>query len=206
MTRVKICGLTSVRDALAAVEAGADALGFVFAASPRRVEPQEAREIVRRLPPFVRTVGVFRDASYEEIRRGIDESGVDVIQLHGEESPQLCARLYRPVLKRLPIGEPGDNLDLRRRVASYTVAALLLDPGAGSGRTFPWEMARGLPGKIIVAGGLNSENVVAAVRAARPYAVDVASGVEARPGVKDHDKIRALIGSVRREDERIVSR
>ena len=206
MTRVKICGLTSARDALAAVEAGADALGFIFAESPRRIDPRLAGEIVRRLPPFVRTVGVFRDASFGEIRMGVEESGVDLIQLHGEESPELCARLDRPVLKRLPIGSPDGDADLPRRAASYAVAALLLDPGAGSGRTFRWETARGLPGRIIVAGGLNPDNVAAAVRVARPYAVDVASGVECKPGVKDADKIRALIESVRREDERVASR
>ena len=216
MTRVKICGITNLEDAVAAVEAGADALGFVFADSPRRVSPSRVREIVRALPPFVTTVGVFIDAPLDQLEQTVEEAGVGVIQLHGQESPDDCAAVSRNVIKRIDVGQRDSCEVLRSKLIRYDVAGYLLDPGAGSGRTFDWTMAAGVWNRfltevstgckpaphpcarsLVVAGGLNVENVGRAVRMLRPYGVDVCSGVEECPGKKDADKVRAFIRAVK---------
>lgn len=194
--RVKICGVTRVEDALAAVRAGADALGFNFwPRSKRYLPPADARAIVRRLPAFVTAVGVFVDPSRDEALRAVEASGVAVAQLHGDEPPELCASLPLPVLKGIRL---GGRKDLAQLVA-YDVAGFLLDaPSAGyggSGTTCDWalaaEVARELP--VVLAGGLGPDNVAEAVRQVRPWAVDVASGVEAAPGVKDEEKVRRFV-------------
>ena len=194
--KVKICGITRVEDALAAVRLGADALGFNFwPRSKRHLPPAEARAIVRRLPAFVTAVGVFVDPSREEVLRALDQSGVGVAQLHGDEPPALCASLPVPVLKAIRLDGPHALPQL----ASYEVQGFLLDaPSAGyggSGTTCDWglaaEVARELP--IVLAGGLTPENVADAVRAVRPWAVDVASGVESAPGVKDAERMRLFV-------------
>ncbi len=202
MTRIKVCGIVRQEDAQAAVEAGADALGFVFAESLRRADPDAVRQIVRGLPPFVRTVGVFKDAPPAEVREVASRTGVDLVQLHGAEEPHDCQTVGRPVLKRLAVHEGDTSAHLRQRLAGYDVAAVLLDPGAGSGVPFRWEIAHGLPGNVILAGGLDAANVGRAIRAARPYAVDVSSGVESAPGIKSADKLRAFVAAVRSEDAR----
>jgi phosphoribosylanthranilate isomerase len=194
--KVKICGVTRVEDALAAVRLGADALGFNFwPRSKRYLPPAEARAIVRRLPPFVTAVGVFVDPSRDEVLRALGESGVGAVQLHGDEPPALCASLPVPVLKGIRLEGPRSLPQL----ASYEVQGFLLDaPSAGyggSGTTCDWtlaaEVARELP--VILAGGLGPENVADAIRAVRPWAVDVASGVESAPGVKDAARMRLFL-------------
>jgi phosphoribosylanthranilate isomerase len=194
--KVKICGITRLDDALAAVRLGADALGFNFwPRSKRYLPPGEARAIVRRLPPFVTAVGVFVDPSREEVLRAVDQSGIAVAQLHGDEPPELCLSLPLPVLKAIRVTDAHALCAL----ASYEVQGFLLDaPTAGyggSGQTFDWELAaevaRELP--IVLAGGLGPENVAEAVRIVRPWAVDVASGVERSPGVKDLERMRLFI-------------
>jgi phosphoribosylanthranilate isomerase len=194
--RVKICGLTRPEDALAAARLGADALGFNFwPRSKRFVPPDQAGEIVRRLPAGVATFGVFVDPSREEVLAALAASGVAVAQLHGDEPPALCASLPVPVVKAIRVESSASLAQL----ASYEVRAFLLDapsPGyGGSGRTFDWalagEVARELP--VILAGGLAPENVAEAVRTVRPLAVDVASGVESAPGVKDLARLEAFI-------------
>lgn len=194
--RVKICGITRLDDALAAVALGADALGFNFwPRSKRYLPPGEARAIVRRLPPFVTAVGVFVDPSRDEVLRAVDASGVGVAQLHGDEPPELCASLPLPVLKGVRVSGPHALAAL----ASYEVQGFLLDapsPGyGGSGGTFDWslaaEVAREL--RVVLAGGLGPDNVAEAVRVVRPWAVDVASGVERGPGVKDEERMRRFI-------------
>jgi phosphoribosylanthranilate isomerase len=195
MTRVKICGITNLPDAHAAVEAGADALGLVFAPSPRRIEIELARTIVAALCARIVFVGVFRDAPIEEVNRIADQVGLDGVQLHGEESPEYCANVNRCAIKRFEIDE-----SLRERLPSYRVFASLLDPGAGSGQTFSWDQAMGLPHRIIVAGGLTPQNVAEPVRLLGPFGVDVASGVETSPGRKDHVKMRDFIRAVREAD------
>jgi phosphoribosylanthranilate isomerase len=194
--RVKICGLTRLEDALAAARLGADALGFNFwPRSKRYVPPEAAGAIVRSLPAGVATFGVFVDPTREEVLAALAASGVGVVQLHGDEPPALCTSLPAPVVKAIRVESSASLASL----ASYEVRAFLLDaPSAGyggSGRTFDWslaaEVARELP--VLLAGGLAPENVAEAVRTVRPLAVDVASGVESAPGVKDLGRLQAFI-------------
>ena len=198
--RIKICGVTRAEDALAAVRLGADALGFNFwPGSKRHVTPAAARAIIARLPPFVTPVGVFVNQTEGEMRAIAAESGIQVFQLHGDEPPELCARLPMPVVKAIPV----DQVRALSRLLSYEVAAFLLDTPSrgygGSGEPFDWSLAEGVSevAPVILAGGLTPENVAAAVRAVRPYAVDVASGVESSPGVKDLAKMSRFISAVR---------
>lgn len=202
MTRIKICGITNPTDAEAAVRAGADALGFVFADSPRRVYPEELRRWVFDLPPFVLRVGVFRDQRLEELCDTLMTLCIDLVQLHGDESPQYCLDAPQRVVKRLTVRDHDTPSSLAARMAAYRgcACAFLLDPGAGSGRVFPWEVARGRNERLIISGGLTPENVGQAVRTLRPYAVDVSSGVERKPGVKDEAKMRAFVAAVRNAD------
>jgi len=198
---VKICGITRLEDALAAAELGADALGLnLWPGSSRAVRPEAAREIARRLPPFVTAVGVFVNQPREEMLRLARAAGVTALQLHGDEAPEDCRDLGLPVIKAFRVAGPGDLVP----IAAYRdVAAVLLDSRSegfgGSGRTFDWELARRAAGPrpLVLAGGLGPENVAAAVRAVRPYAVDTASGVESSPGVKDREKMARFIRAAR---------
>jgi phosphoribosylanthranilate isomerase len=201
--KVKICGITRLEDALTAVQLGADALGFNFwPRSKRHVTPAAARAIVRRLPPLVTAVGVFVDPTREEVLAAVDTAGVTMAQLHGDESPELCLSIPIPVLKAIRVAD-GSSL---AALASYEVRGFVLDtpsPGyGGSGRTFDWslvaEAARAMP--VILAGGLTPENVAEAVRSVRPWAVDVASGVESAPGIKDPDKMRRFLEAAQEAD------
>lgn len=205
MTRVKICGLTCADDVAAAVEAGADAVGFVFAASPRQVDAETARALIRALPPFVVAVGVFADEDPAVVDRTAERAGVDLVQLHGDEPPEHAARIRRPVLKRFRAGADLDRDALRRELARWPGPGFLLDPGRGAGRTFPWERAAGLPGRLVLAGGLTPDNVGRAVRAARPWAVDVCSGVESRPGRKSPAELVRFVRAVRESDARTAA-
>lgn len=202
MTRIKICGITCLEDAMAAVAAGADALGFVFAPSPRRIDPRTAGAIVSALPPFVRTVGVTVDAPPREIEAIVRLARVDVLQFHGNESPRRCRSQARPVLKRIPVSPGDDAAALLARTAAFKNVRLLIDPGSGDGSSFPYELAAALSQPFVLAGGLDPGNVAEALRLARPYGIDVSSGVEAAPGRKDPRKLRALIRAVRLEDAR----
>ncbi|MEW6727143.1 MAG: phosphoribosylanthranilate isomerase [Bacillota bacterium] len=199
MVRVKICGIRDEITAQAAVEAGADALGFVFAPSPRRIEPEAARAIIAGLPPFVCAVGVFVDAPAEAVRAIAARCGLQVLQFHGNEPPDYCTSFDRPVIKALRFCGPDDLA----RIRGFDVRAVLVDtfvPGqaGGTGRALDWAKLRGLdwPRPLVLAGGLTPENVASAVAAVRPWAVDVSSGVETG-GAKDHEKIRAFIRSAK---------
>jgi len=206
MVRVKICGITNIEDALEAVEAGADALGFVFfERSPRNIFPEQAAAIIRQLPPFVQTVGLFVNQELAVVNSIADRCGLDLIQLHGEESPDFCSGVKRRVIKAFRVKDAA-SLD---HMPDYNVAACLLDawsPAAhgGTGETFNWEIAAAaaVSSRIILAGGLTPGNVTAAVEAVRPYAVDVSSGVESAPGKKDPVKIRNFILNARNSAER----
>jgi phosphoribosylanthranilate isomerase len=196
MAKVKICGITNLDDALAAMEYGADALGFVFAPSPRRITIERAAEIVSQLPPFVCTVGVFVDATLEQVREAISAAGLTLAQLHGSESPEFCQALAPRVIKSFRV---GDKLALDE-LASYKVRGYLLDTyhpalHGGTGHSFDWKIARAARrmGLVILSGGLNPSNVCQAIEQAEPYAVDVSSGIERHPGKKDHAKMRAFI-------------
>lgn len=201
--RIKICGLTNLADALGAVEAGADALGFVFhPPSPRYVRPEEAREIVRRLPPFVARVGVFVDAEADRVEEIARRVGLDTLQLHGKETPEYCARFgaFR-VVKAFRMDGPA----ALGRLKAFEPYAWLLDsyvPGVlgGTGQTFNWDLACEavrLGGRVLLAGGLVPDNVARAVAAVRPYAVDVSSGVESAPGRKDPVRMREFVAAAR---------
>jgi len=197
--KVKICGITSWRDAKLAIEAGADALGFNFyPPSPRYITPSRARAIIRRLPRRVRSIGVFVDEPTDKVKQVVRKVGIDLLQLHGDEPPEqvaACARL-RPVIKAFHVRRGFRPAAL----ASYCcAAAFLLDgfssklPG-GMGRRFDWRVARRAKryGRIILAGGLRPANIARAIREVRPAAVDICSGLEARPGRKDPARLRAL--------------
>ena len=204
-TAVKICGITRLEDALAAAQAGAHAIGLVFyAPSPRCVTPAKAAGIIRALPPFITTVGLFVNATAEEVQATLAEAPVALLQFHGEEAPEFCRQFGRPYVKAVRMG-PG--VDLIQYARNYHDAkALLLDAfveglQGGSGVTFDWSrIPRDLALPIILSGGLNAENVTEAVRRVRPLAVDVSSGVESARGVKDASKITAFIKGVRNAD------
>jgi phosphoribosylanthranilate isomerase len=198
--RVKICGVTSLEDALAAARLGADAVGFNFWLRSRRfIAPKAAGTIVRQLPPGVAAFGVFVDPTHDEVLRAIEASGIDVVQLHGDESPALCVSLPLPVVKAIRVADAHALAQL----ASYEVQAFLLDSASagygGSGTAFDWGLAaavaRELP--VLLAGGLTPENVAEAVRTVRPLGVDVASGVEQAPGVKDAARMELFIRRAR---------
>lgn len=201
MVRVKICGITGKEDALTAVEAGADALGFVFyEKSPRHVSPQKAAAIIRELPPFIQTVGLFVDEEAEQVNWTADFCGLDLVQLHGDEEPEYCVGISRRIIKAFRVRTAASLAAIRR----YQVSGCLLDAWSpdvrgGSGQTFDWLLAGEAcsAGRLILAGGLTPENVVDAVRCVSPYAVDVSSGVESAPGVKDPAKVREFIRRVK---------
>ena len=195
--KVKVCGMTSLKDALVAVEGGADAVGFIFyKKSPRSVTMKTVREIVLELPPFVDTVGVFVDETAEQINKIADYCNLDIIQLHGDESPTFCKKIRRKVIKAFRI----KDMQSVKKLSSFQVSGFLLDTFSenlhgGTGKVFDWNLA--LPAKkfgpVIMAGGLTPNNVQQAVRQIRPYGVDVCSGVESEPGIKDHKKVRAFL-------------
>jgi phosphoribosylanthranilate isomerase len=210
--KVKICGITDYDDALIAVELGADALGFIFADSPRQITPQTARDIIRTIPPFVKTVGVFVDEGPAAIREAVHYCGLDLVQLHGNESPDLCYELMPYSIKAFRIKNEASLRTIRKYHGK--VKALLLDTyskdsAGGTGKTFDWQLAvkiknLGIP--IILAGGLGPANIVDAIRTVQPYAVDVNSGIEERPGKKSHTLMKDLMEIVKRfNDVRTLS-
>jgi len=204
-TAVKICGITRPEDALAAARAGAHAIGLVFyAKSPRHVTPARAAEIIRVLPPFITTVGLFVDASAEEVRATLAAAPVGLLQFHGDEDPGYCRQFKHPYVKAVRMKRGVDLLQYARDY--HDAKALLLDNyveglHGGSGIAFDWSLIpRGLPLPVILSGGLTPDNVSDAVRRVRPGAVDVSSGVESAKGIKDAAKIAAFIKGVRNAD------
>ena len=204
-TRVKICGITRPQDGAAAARLGADAIGLVFhPASPRVVDPEQARAIVAALPPFVAVVALFVDAPEAHVRAVLDQVPVDLLQFHGAEPAEICAGFARPYIKAIAMA-PG--VDVKATMACYPGAAgFLLDayhPGlaGGGGSRFDWErIPAGLDRPVILAGGLDPDNVSEAIRRVRPYGVDVSSGVEAAKGIKDPAALRTFIEGVYRAD------
>jgi phosphoribosylanthranilate isomerase len=204
-TRIKICGITRVEDAAAAVRLGADAIGLVFyPPSPRAVSLRQARIIAESLPPFVTLVGLFVNQDPGMIQRCIDEVQLDLLQFHGDESAEECSGFARPWIKAIRMRE---GIDLEALKRTYDRAAgLLLDsyqagvPG-GTGQCFDWQrIPSELASRIILAGGLDAQNVVQAIHQVHPYAVDVSGGVESSKGIKDAAKIEAFIAGVKRAD------
>jgi len=202
LIRVKICGITNLVDALAAAALGAHALGFIFyPKSPRAITPEAARQIIAQLPPLVVSVGVFVDEPAAIVQEIAEITRLDWVQLHGEEPPEYCRFLSRNVMKAIRVKD-RESLD---QMTSYQgrVRAFLLDTykagqRGGTGESFDWSLAREAKqyGSIVLAGGLNPDNVAAAIRVASPQAVDVAGGVEASPGKKDHARLRAFFRAV----------
>jgi len=205
-TRIKICGLTRAEDAATAVAAGADALGVVLAPSKRQVTLDQAAAVFADVPPLVARVGVFVDAQADAVWEAVARLGLTAVQFHGDEAPETCAAAPVPVIKALRVGPGFDAADVGRYRGA--VAALLLDtyvPGeqGGTGMTFDWDRVAGLLPRdipVVLAGGLGPDNVAEAVRTLRPYAVDVSSGVEQAPGVKDHARVAAFCDAVRAAD------
>ncbi len=203
-TRIKICGITRVEDARAAVSLGVDALGLVFyPPSARCLDVDRAREIARAVPPFVTRVALFVNECDETIRRVLDAVPVDCLQFHGEETEAQCRRYGRPYVKAARMKRGVDLLECARSFAS--AQGLLLDshvPGyGGAGRAFDWSLIpRDLPVPIILSGGLDASNVARAVRMVRPWAVDVSSGVEVAKGIKDERRMAEFIAGVRDGD------
>jgi phosphoribosylanthranilate isomerase len=194
ITRVKICGITNSADAQLASEYGADAIGLVFyPPSPRFVTLKQAKEITRSLPPFLKVVALFVDAQREEIKTILAQVDIDLIQFHGKESSDFCASFSRPYVKAIRMQEGIDLFQFEKDYAS--ARGLLLDtykkgiPG-GTGTAFNWQqIPEGLTKPIILAGGLEPENVGRAIQSVNPYAVDVSGGIEATHGIKDHNKL-----------------
>lgn len=199
--RSKICGITRIEDALAAVEAGADAIGLVFyAKSPRAVNVQQARAIIAALPPFITTVGLFVNASRCEVNETLDAVPLDLLQFHGDETPEECDGYHRPYIKALRVKAGDQIVEACRRYRN--ARGILLDtyvegvPG-GTGETFDWALIPDdLEKPVILAGGLTSANVAQAIAQVRPYAVDVSGGVEKSKGIKDREKILAFMSAV----------
>ena len=209
MTAVKICGITREEDALAAARCGAHAIGFVFyVKSPRHVAPVRAADIMRALPPFVMTVGLFVDAAASEVVQTLALARVDLLQFHGDESPAYCRQFGVPYLKALRVRQGLDLLQYARDF--YDAKGLLLDAyvegtHGGTGATFDWALIpKNLPLPVVLSGGLTPDNVTAAIRAVRPWAVDVSSGVEpsgpGNKGIKDAARIAAFVSGVRNAD------
>lgn len=204
-TAIKICGITRLEDALTSIHAGAHAIGFVFyPPSPRYIAPTAAGAILRALPPFITTVGLFVDAPAEEVRAIVAQVPLQLLQFHGAETPAYCRQFERPYMKAVRM---GPEVDLLQYARDYEDAkALLLDAyveglHGGSGAVFDWSRVPvKLPVPVILSGGLTVENVGDAVRRVRPSAVDVSSGVESAKGIKDAGKIAAFIAGVRNAD------
>jgi len=202
--RIKICGITRYEDARAAVGLGVDALGFIFAPqSPRYISPTDAAEIIRRLPPFVSRVGVFVDEDPYQVVGVARMAGIDTLQLHGSESPQYCESMPMPVVKAFSV---KDDFDIKAISPYKTIAGVLLDTWdperkGGSGRPFDWTVAVEACrkyDKLILSGGLSAVNIKNAIETVCPYAVDVNSGVEVGPGVKNLQKMREVVSIVKK--------
>ena len=206
-TRIKVCGITCQEDARAAVAAGADALGFIFVQqSPRLVAPDMVRSITAELPPFVMRVGVFMDEEIEVVQEIVNYCHLTTVQLHGSESPEYCRKMTCQVIKSFRVRPETESEEL----AQYADVAsgFLLDTyhknfGGGTGTVFDWGLVEQVkpPGPIILAGGLDPENVGDAIRQVKPFAVDVNSGVEYQAGRKDSDKLKSFAQEVRKADE-----
>jgi len=211
-TRIKMCGITSLSDAMEGVRQGLDALGFIFVqASPRCIEPDQAREIAASLPPFVDRVGVFVDRELTDVVEIIRHCGLSWVQLHGSESPEYCSRLASAVsscriIKAFRVGThsvASDFSPYRDVAQGFLLDTHVADRAGGTGKTFDWGIIASLDltRPIILAGGLTPDNVGAAITKVQPFAIDINSGVELRPGVKDPAKLQALLAEVRKADK-----
>ncbi len=205
MTWIKICGITNMEDGLKAASLGVDALGFIFAPSPREVGPDVAQKIIRALPPHPLKIGVFVNEDPDEVLRVVEFCDLNGLQFHGEESPEYCRIFSLPVIKAIRIKDMESLSDMER----YPDVTLLLDTyssakAGGTGNPFPWEIALKAKERrnFILSGGLNQDNVGEAISRVRPWGVDVSSGVEMVPGKKDHLRMNDFVKEVRKTDEK----
>jgi len=199
--KVKICGITNLDDAQAAFEMGADMLGFNFyPQSPRFIRPEEAIGIIRKLPTFIDSVGLFVNAPLEQIKAVAETGYMNWIQLHGDETPEFCSKVHFSNIRTIKAVRVKSRQDIENAKAFYTYAVLLdaFSPDAygGTGNTFDWTLIKGLPKRIFLAGGITPDNVAEAIRTG-VYGIDVCSGIESSPGKKDHDKMRRLFDVIR---------
>jgi phosphoribosylanthranilate isomerase len=214
-TRIKICGLTRPQDVRAAVDAGVDAIGFVFySKSPRHVTPRQAAELIALVPPFIATVGLFVNSSADEVAQAVAQAPVTLLQFHGDETPAHCAAVAqavaRPFIRAARVKPDTAGHDLLQceniyRAASNLFSGLLLDTFVdaygGAGKVFDWSLIpEELAPRVVLSGGLSVQNVAGAIARVRPHAVDVSSGVEHAKGIKDAEKVRAFIEAVRKAD------
>jgi phosphoribosylanthranilate isomerase len=205
-TRIKVCGITELADAGGAVEMGVDALGFIFAEkSPRRIEPEKARDIIKSLPPFVDAVGVFVNEAFDVVNDIAQYCSLTVVQLHGSESPQYCEHISCRMVKAFslrPHGHPGETApdydSYQGLIAGYLLDTYSEKMAGGTGLTFDWSLVARMrpPGPVILAGGLHAGNIGEAIRTVRPFAVDINSGIEFAPGRKDLEKLAQLQAEV----------
>jgi len=204
MVRVKVCGITNYEDASMAIELGVDALGFIFAPSPRGITPEEARDIIRAIPPFVQAVGVFVDEDPVTIRRIIRLCGLDLVQLHGDESPDFCHELMPNAIKAFRLKDESSLSVIgpyRGRVRAILLDTYVEGKKGGTGRAFDWNLAikaKGFQIPTILSGGLNPDNIAEAISLVKPFGVDVNSGIEAAPGKKSPALMTELIEIVRK--------
>ncbi len=214
-TRVKICGITQISDALAAVAAGADAIGLVFyEKSPRNVTIEQASEICRQMPAFVSKVALFVDASVETVNTTLSSVNIDVIQFHGSESNDFCRQFNRPFIKALHAKSEAfldDEMAKFPHASALLVDTFVPDVLGGSGQTFDWDLLQRLPQRspsqpLILAGGLTPDNVFDAICQVRPYAVDVSSGVELKKAIKDDNKLKTFLAQVMHADAQMIGK
>jgi phosphoribosylanthranilate isomerase len=204
MVRVKVCGITNYQDASMAIELGADALGFIFASSPRQITPEKARDIIYAIPPFVQTVGVFVDEDPGKIQRTIHLCGLDLVQLHGDESPDLCRELMPCAIKALRLKDESSLSAIksyRGRVRAILLDTYMQGKRGGTGRTFDWDLAIkakefGIP--TILSGGLNPDTISEAISLVKPFGVDVNSGIEKSPGKKSPNLMGEVMEIIRK--------
>jgi len=202
LTKVKICGITNLEDALAAVDLGADLLGFIFyPKSPRYIEPEKAMEIIRKIPTFVDTAGVFVNPTSEQIHETNEQGWLNWIQLHGDETPEFCGSLHWMNTRTMKAVRIKDKSDIESALAYHT-DALLLDTYVkgkygGTGKTFDWSLLDHLPRRIFLSGGITPENVIQAIEVG-VYGVDINSGIESEPGKKDPEKMKQLFENINR--------
>ena len=210
-TRIKVCGITTLEDAKEAIQIGVDAIGFIFAeSSPRYISPEKAKEIAAQLPPFISLVGVFVDGDAVEVEEIIDYCGLTHVQLHGSEDPEYCQKLAQSatpcrLIKAFRVGPhtmAADFTPYEESVKGFLLDTYVKDQEGGTGKTFDWSIIESLRLKqpVLLAGGLGPDNVTEAIRAVRPFAIDVNSGVEDEPGRKNSDKLRQLVRLVREAD------
>ena len=209
MTRIKICGITNIEDALVAINLEVDALGFVFyPKSPRYIEPEKVKEIRRNVPLFTLCIGVFVNETKDRVLEIAKQCNLDALQFHGNESPEYCSHFFGyKVIKSFPLKTKEDL----KTIEPYPVHAILVDAFdpvriGGTGKKVDWELAREAKsyGPLILAGGLNEDNIEEAIRVVNPYGVDISSGIEKSPGIKDHKKMSRFVMKVREIDRLLM--